>query len=88
MPGLQAGGGRGVTHSPSTPASEFCPREPRNVKKCEVMWGQQRRKALSPGHWLLAPLHLLVVGARVLVARHVARLVYQVHTAGLALAPA
>lgn len=44
MPGLQAGGGLGVTHNPSTPASEFCPSEPRNVKKCEVMWGQQRRR--------------------------------------------
>ena len=38
--------------------------------------------------WLLAPLHLLVVGARVLVARHVARLIHQVHTARPALAPA
>lgn len=53
--------------------------------KCEVV--QASQEGPLPG-WLLAPLHLLVVGARVLVARHVARLVHQVHTARLALAPA
>lgn len=45
------------------------------------------RKAL-PGNRLLASLHLLVVGARMLVARNVARLVHEVHAARLALAPA
>lgn len=46
--------------------------------------GPRRREACR----LLAPLHLLVVGARVLVARHVARLIHEVHTARPALAPA
>lgn len=52
-----------------------------------VRRGSPARRRAPPGQ-LLAPLHLLVVGACVLVARHVARLVHQVHAAGLALAPA
>lgn len=49
--------------------------------------GPETEEGPVPGDWLLAPLHLLVVGARVLVAWHVARLIHQVHTAGFALAP-
>lgn len=47
--------GLGVTHSHLPRRLEFCPSEPRNVKKCEVMWGQKQRKVLSPGTGYLPP---------------------------------
>lgn len=55
------------------------------------MWRSEARGLewrRAPPRQLLAPLHLLVVGACVLVAWHVARFIHQVHTASLALAPA
>ena len=52
----QAGERPGSHPQPPRPQRlEFCPSEPRNVKKCEVMWGQKQRKALSLGTGYLPP---------------------------------
>lgn len=64
-PGSQAGGRLQCHPQPPARASEFCPSESRNVTKCEAMW-------VHDGGRLLASLHLLVIGARMLVPWHVA----------------
>lgn len=59
---------------PSEVLFEFCPVEPRNVMKCNGLSpvpGTCKCPDLQPVR-LLASLHLLVIGACMLIARHIA----------------